>query len=74
MSLALMAQNKTKFSFFLSANFFLFHRQKQKKLSEDFIPDSPPEFSPGPTGGLTARPRPPAVYKSATRSSKRSFE
>ena len=39
MSVALVAQNKTKISFFLGANFLLYCRHKQKTFSGGIVPD-----------------------------------
>ena len=43
--------------------FLLFSRHYQKFFSEGFAPNLPPEFSPEPTGGLTA-PSDPQLYTS----------
>ena len=45
MSVALVAQNKTKISFFLYINFLLFYGHKQKRSSGDIAPDPHQGFS-----------------------------
>ena len=74
MSAALVVQNKIKISFFLCTNFLLFCRHNQKNSSWDIAPNSHRDFVLDTLGGLEHPPRHPIVYKSATRSSKCSFE
>ena len=52
MSAALIAQNKTKISFFLCTNFPPFRRHKYKKISGSITPDPHPGKALDPFVGL----------------------
>ena len=74
MSVVLTVQNKTKMSFFLCTNSLPFCRHNQKNFSWDIAPNSHQGFALDALGGLQCPLRYPTVYKSATRSSRCSFE
>ena len=74
MSVVLTAQNKTKMSFFLCTNFLPFCGHNQKNSSWDIARNSYQDLALDPLGGLQCPLRYPTICKSATRSSRCSFE
>ena len=74
MSVALVAENKTKISCFVCTNFLLFCRHKQKIFSGGITSNAHLGFALDPLGVLQSPFRCPAVYKSPVHSSKHPLE
>lgn len=60
--LVLLLAKVTAFKVWKSLFLEVFHSLKTQKFSGGFAPEPPPGLCPGPVGGLTAPPKPPAAF------------